>query len=103
VLDPAVPERQPLTTGIGSLDSGIGGGFFPGEITELVGPPGSAKTLIAMQTALNTAAAGESTLYIDTCNSFSLARLCSVCEECGLRKNGKMIEESKGLLSKIKV
>ena len=57
-----------------------------------------------MQTALNTATLGQSVVYIDTCNSFSMGRLRSVCTaNGGFYSDGSISEEFKDVLSKIQV
>lgn len=56
----------PITTGCSSVDDLLGGGFDRGAITQLYGPPASGKTNLALAAAVETAAAGERVLYIDT-------------------------------------
>lgn len=56
----------PITTGCPPVDALLGGGFDRGTVTQLYGPPASGKTNLALAAAVETAADGESVLYIDT-------------------------------------
>ncbi|MDY7081847.1 MAG: DNA repair and recombination protein RadB [Halobacteria archaeon] len=62
-----------LTTGCESLDSLLGGGFERGVVSQLYGLPGTGKTNICIQTAVETIRDGGSVVYIDT-EGFSPAR-----------------------------
>lgn len=46
-------SRRPLTTGCKKIDQLLGGGFRPGEITELSGGSRAGKTRLAVQTCLH--------------------------------------------------
>ncbi|RRJ30253.1 DNA repair and recombination protein RadB [Halocatena pleomorpha] len=59
-------SSTPITTGCSAIDDLLGGGFDRGAITQLYGPPASGKTNLALSAAIETAAAGERVLYIDT-------------------------------------
>jgi len=93
-----VNEARVLQTGVGSVDGLLGGGIHTREITELVGIPGSCKTLLAMQVALNTAfSRKETVVYVDTCNSFSLARVQCICESQDFfEEDGSAVKEDEG-------
>jgi DNA repair protein RadB len=55
-----------LTTGCRALDDLLGGGFERGTVTQLYGPPAAGKTNVALSSAVQVAAAGETAVYIDT-------------------------------------
>ena len=65
-----------LSTGIGTLDWMLGGGLATGEVTELVGMPGTGKTQLCLQACAAQAASAEtSVLYVDSNGQFSAKRL----------------------------
>src|SRR5262245_11901120 len=53
-------------TGVPNVDRILGGGIHRGDILLIVGPAGSGKTTITLQTAFNTAAKDRPALYIST-------------------------------------
>ena len=55
-----------VPTGIGRLDELMSGGFPKGSIIIVCGPPGSGKTILSMQIALNLAKNGRNILYLLT-------------------------------------
>lgn len=55
-----------IPTGCDPLDSLLGGGFECGSITQIYGPPASGKSNVLLSAAVEAAAVGDSTLYIDT-------------------------------------
>jgi DNA repair protein RadB len=57
---------EPIPTGCGAVDELLGGGFERGVVTQLYGPPAAGKTNLALSAAVETAARGESALFIDT-------------------------------------
>jgi DNA repair protein RadB len=57
---------DPIATGCPPVDELLGGGFERKTVTQLYGSPASGKTNIALAAAVETAAKGENTLYIDT-------------------------------------
>jgi len=57
---------EPVSTGCGTLDELLGGGFERGTVTQLYGPPAAGKTNVALSAAVGVAAKGGSALYIDT-------------------------------------
>lgn len=71
-----------LPTGIYPLDDTyLAGGVRIGSLTELVGPPGSAKTQLAIQIAVGAAAFRQGTIYIDSEQKMSLPRLRQIAEQ----------------------
>ncbi|UPM42487.1 DNA repair and recombination protein RadB [Halocatena salina] len=67
-------SSTPITTGCSAIDDLLGGGLGRGAITQLYGPPASGKTNLALSATIETAAAGERVLYIDT-EDLSIDRL----------------------------
>jgi DNA repair protein RadB len=55
-----------VPTGCTALDELLGGGFECGAVTQIYGPPAAGKSNLVLSAAVEAAAAGESTLYIDT-------------------------------------
>jgi DNA repair protein RadB len=55
-----------IPTGCDAIDELLGGGFERGAVTQVYGPPAAGKTNLVLSAAMGTAAAGQSTLYIDT-------------------------------------
>ena len=55
-----------VPTGIGRLDDLMSGGFPKGSIVIVCGPPGSGKTILSMQIALNLAKNGRNILHLLT-------------------------------------
>lgn len=62
----------PLNCG---LDELLGGGIRTRTITQIYGPPGSGKTNIALQAAINAVRMGKRVVYIDPESGFSEKRL----------------------------
>jgi DNA repair protein RadA/Sms len=59
------PEReQRLSTGIGELDSVLGGGIVPGSLVLIGGAPGIGKSTLTTMALANLVEAGRRTLYI---------------------------------------
>lgn len=65
-------EFVPLNCG---LDELLGGGIRTRTITQIYGPPGSGKTNIALQAAVNAARMGKRVVFIDPESGFSEKRL----------------------------
>jgi len=61
-IDIAVPDR--VSTGIGSLDSLIGGGFLAGKVYLISGESGTGKTVFSMQFLYQGLILGENGIYI---------------------------------------
>jgi len=57
---------EPIPTGCVSIDALLGGGLERGVVTQVYGPPASGKTNLALSAAVQTAASGETALYVDT-------------------------------------
>ena len=57
---------EAIPTGCGSIDDLLDGGFERGTVTQVYGPPAAGKTNLALSAAVETAAAGGTTVYIDT-------------------------------------
>ena len=55
-----------MPTGCGPVDELLGGGFERGGATQIYGPPAAGKTNLVLSAAAETAARGESALYVDT-------------------------------------
>lgn len=101
-----VRECHVLKTGVSSIDDGVlRGGLHTREITELVGMPGSCKTLLAIQTSLIAASSSQRVVYIDTCNSFSMPRVQCIFKDLGgFEEDGLTLkDEHRQILSHIKV
>ncbi len=56
--------NQPLSTGIPGLDSVLLGGLPPGHVYLVEGTPGTGKTTLALQFALEGLRRGEAVLYV---------------------------------------
>jgi DNA repair protein RadB len=63
-----------LSTGCGTLDGLLGGGFPRGAVSQIYGEPSTGKTNICMQTAVEAVEDGGGVAYIDT-EGLSLGRL----------------------------
>ncbi|MES3160415.1 MAG: DNA repair and recombination protein RadB [Halorubrum sp.] len=57
---------DPIPTGCDPVDELIGGGFERGVVTQVYGPPASGKTNLALAAAVELAAGGHRSLFIDT-------------------------------------
>jgi DNA repair protein RadB len=57
---------EALSTGCAAIDDLLGGGLARGVITQVYGPPAAGKTNLALSSAVEAAAEGDSVLYIDT-------------------------------------
>jgi RecA/RadA recombinase len=64
-----------ILTGVGCIDSRIGGGLVSDTLTLIYGEPETGKTTLAMQCAVNCAMLGLKVLYVDCDNTFSAKRL----------------------------
>ncbi|XP_006832385.1 PREDICTED: DNA repair protein RAD51 homolog 4 isoform X1 [Chrysochloris asiatica] len=70
-----------LSTGIGSLDKLLDAGLYTGEVTELVGSPGSGKTQICLCMAANVALSlQQNILYIDSSGGLTASRLLQLLQ-----------------------
>ncbi len=67
-----------FTSGSPGIDELLEGGFHAGRVVEVYGSSGSGKTQLAMQTALNVAARGERSVFIDTEGAFRPERVLAM-------------------------
>lgn len=58
--------KEPAETGVPGLDKAIGGGFQPGKVVVLLGPPGAGKTTLANQIAEHVARIGRPVYYVSS-------------------------------------
>ena len=65
---------EPIPTGCTAVDELLGGGFGRGLVTQLYGPPAAGKTNLALSAAVEVAARGDISLFIDT-EGLSVERL----------------------------
>ena len=70
-------EQAPLSTGIPELDFSLKGGFFPGEIYEIVGEAGSGKTNLSLE-FLKNFSKQYYCYYLSTQKPISQSRLASI-------------------------
>jgi DNA repair protein RadB len=61
-----VNDESPIPTGCPPVDDLLGGGFERGTVTQVYGQPAAGKTNLALSGAVNAAADGGLTVYIDT-------------------------------------
>lgn len=88
-----------LSTGIGSLDKLLDAGLYTGEVTEIVGGPGSGKTQVCLCVAANVAHSLQQTiLYIDSNGGLTASRILQL-----LQARTPDEEEQAGALQRIQV
>ncbi|MHB8693199.1 MAG: DNA repair protein RadA [Solirubrobacteraceae bacterium] len=68
-------EHERLSTGIGELNSVLGGGLVPGSLVLIGGAPGIGKSTLTTMTLANLTAAGRRTLYVSAEESAAQIRL----------------------------
>lgn len=68
-------EHERLSTGIGELDSVLGGGIVPGSLVLIGGAPGIGKSTMTTMVTANLLAAGRRTLYVSAEESAAQIRL----------------------------
>jgi DNA repair protein RadA/Sms len=73
--DVAANEQERLSTGIGELDSVLGGGVVPGSLILIGGAPGIGKSTLTTMALANLLAAGRRTLYVSAEESAAQIRL----------------------------
>jgi DNA repair protein RadB len=61
-----VNDGEAIPTGCGPVDELLGGGFERGTVTQVYGPPAAGKTNLCLSAAVETAAAGDTVVYVDT-------------------------------------
>ncbi|XP_002748405.2 DNA repair protein RAD51 homolog 4 isoform X2 [Callithrix jacchus] len=70
-----------LSTGIGSLDKLLDAGLYTGEVTEIVGGPGSGKTQVCLCVAANVAhGLQQNVLYVDSSGGLTASRLLQLLQ-----------------------
>ncbi|XP_074244483.1 DNA repair protein RAD51 homolog 4 isoform X2 [Saimiri boliviensis] len=70
-----------LSTGIGSLDKLLDAGLYTGEVTEIVGGPGSGKTQVCLCVAANVAhSLQQNVLYVDSSGGLTASRLLQLLQ-----------------------
>jgi DNA repair protein RadA/Sms len=73
--DVAANEQERLSTGIGELDSVLGGGIVTGSLILIGGAPGIGKSTLTTMALANVLAAGHRTLYVSAEESAAQIRL----------------------------
>jgi DNA repair protein RadA/Sms len=73
--DVAANEQERLSTGIGELDSVLGGGIVGGSLILIGGAPGIGKSTLTTMALANVLAAGHRTLYVSAEESAAQIRL----------------------------
>src|SRR5436305_9436568 len=68
-------EHARLSTGIGELDTVLGGGIVPGSLVLIGGAPGIGKSTLTTMALANLTAAGRRTLYVSAEESAAQIRL----------------------------
>jgi DNA repair protein RadA/Sms len=68
-------EHDRISTGIGELDSVLGGGIVPGSLILIGGAPGIGKSTLTTMALANVLAAGRRTLYVSAEESAAQIRL----------------------------
>jgi len=68
-------DHERLSTGIGELDSVLGGGVVPGSLVLIGGAPGIGKSTLTTMAVANLCAAGRRTLYVSAEESAAQIRL----------------------------
>ena len=68
-------EQKRLLTGIGELDTVLGGGLVPGSLVLIGGSPGIGKSTLTTMALANILAAGRRTLYVSAEESAAQVRL----------------------------
>uniref|UniRef100_A0A4W2DN04 DNA repair protein RAD51 homolog 4 n=1 Tax=Bos indicus x Bos taurus TaxID=30522 RepID=A0A4W2DN04_BOBOX len=88
-----------LSTGIGSLDKLLDAGLYTGEVTEIVGAPGSGKTQVCLCVAAHVAhGLQQNVLYIDSNGGLTASRILQL-----LQARSPDEEEQAGALQRIQV
>jgi DNA repair protein RadA/Sms len=75
LADVAPDDHRRLSTGIGELDSVLGGGLVPGSIVLIGGAPGIGKSTLTTMALANMIAAGRRALYVSAEESAAQIRL----------------------------
>src|SRR5947199_1103807 len=75
LADVASQQQDRLSTGIGELDSVLGGGIVPGSLVLIGGAPGIGKSTLTTMALANLVAAGRRTLYVSAEESAAQIRM----------------------------
>eukprot|EP01060_Flectonema_neradi_P034811 TRINITY_DN622_c0_g1_i7.p1 TRINITY_DN622_c0_g1~~TRINITY_DN622_c0_g1_i7.p1 ORF type:complete len:326 (+),score=58.03 TRINITY_DN622_c0_g1_i7:129-1106(+) len=108
---PSHSKSETILTFCREIDSLLKGGVHTGRLTELVGPPGTGKTQLAMQLAVDVqvpvsfGGLSGSSIIIDTEGGVTAKRLRDLTSalEDHLRRNGESCKSSAELLGNIRV
>ena len=73
--DVVANKQRRLSTGIGELDSVLGGGIVPGSLVLIGGSPGIGKSTLTTMALANVLTAGHRTLYVSAEESAAQIRL----------------------------
>jgi DNA repair protein RadB len=74
-------REKPKINTESSIDEILGGGIEKRNITQFYGPPGSGKTNIAMQLAVQATKTGNKAIYIDTEGGISIDRVKQIAKD----------------------
>jgi len=66
----AKPADDLAATGVATIDAALGGGLRRGQLSEIVGPRSSGRTLVLSRMLAAAAARGEAVALVDTCDRF---------------------------------
>ncbi|XP_017919716.1 PREDICTED: DNA repair protein RAD51 homolog 4 isoform X2 [Capra hircus] len=92
-----------LSTGIGSLDKLLDAGLYTGEVTEIVGAPGSGKTQVCLCVAANVAhGLQQNVLYIDSNGGLTASRILQLLQARTLDEE-EQVRSSSGTLKVVVV
>ncbi|KAI5777823.1 P-loop containing nucleoside triphosphate hydrolase protein [Geopyxis carbonaria] len=81
VLSQQHSQKARISSGSEALDKVLGGrGYVRGQVAEIIGPPGSGKTALALQAAANALNDNEKVVWIDTSHPVHLARLSGLLD-----------------------
>jgi DNA repair protein RadA/Sms len=75
LADVAAADHKRLSTGIGELDTVLGGGIVPGSLVLIGGAPGIGKSTLTTMALANMVSAGARTLYVSAEESAAQIRL----------------------------
>ncbi|MBV9942912.1 MAG: AAA family ATPase, partial [Solirubrobacterales bacterium] len=94
LADVVAEEQARLQTGIGELDSVLGGGIVPGSLVLIGGSPGIGKSTLTTMALANLAAAGRRTLYVSAEESPAQIRMRAQRLCCGAALGIPVIAET---------
>ncbi|MBV8956162.1 MAG: DNA repair protein RadA [Solirubrobacterales bacterium] len=94
MADVVAEEQARLQTGIGELDSVLGGGIVPGSLVLIGGSPGIGKSTLTTMALANLAAAGRRTLYVSAEESPAQIRMRAQRLCCGAALGIPVIAET---------